>query len=115
MRPTLQLIALTFGAFLVAQSAQADDCTQIMGNFESHEGVRVCKDGSVEIGGKIADVSTHTPLGGYNGFPQKAGRDIEGAAHAVGHGAEHAAHEVGKGAEHATHEVGKALAKAFGW
>jgi hypothetical protein len=75
-----------------------------MGNPESKEGVSVCSDGSVEIGGKIKDVSMHTPLGGQNGFPQKAGRDIEGAAN-----------KIGKGGEHLAHETGKALAKVFGW
>jgi hypothetical protein len=38
--------------------AHAEDCTQIMGNPESKEGIAVCDGNSVEIGGKIKDVST---------------------------------------------------------
>ena len=75
---------LTGASVLSAQTAQAADCKQIMGNPESKEGVAVCNDNSVEIGGKIKDVSTHTPLGGQNGFFQKAGTDAQGAAQRAG-------------------------------
>ncbi|MGY4509647.1 hypothetical protein [Bradyrhizobium sp. BWC-3-1] len=104
MKSALKMAAYTLGFLAVMQSAHAADCTQIMGNAESKEGVSVCSDGSVEVGGKIKDVSTHTPLGGPNGFPQETGRKAEETVHAVG-----------AGVEHATHEVGKAFAKAFGW
>jgi hypothetical protein len=104
MKMKLIVGASVLGAFLAMQTARAADCSQIMGNPESKEGVSVCNDGSVEVGGKIKDVSMHTPLGGENGFPQKAGRDIEGGVHAVG-----------DGAEHVTHEAGKVLKRVFGW
>jgi hypothetical protein len=104
MRKKLMVTAGVLGAFVAMQTARAAECTQIMGNPESKEGVSVCNDGSVEIGGKIKDVSMHTPLGGENGFPQKAGRDIE-----------HGVHTVGKGAEHIAQEAGKVLKKILPW
>jgi hypothetical protein len=104
MKSVFRAAAYTLGVLAVVQSAHAADCTQIMGNPESKEGVSVCSDGSLEVGGKIKDVSMHTPLGGPNGFPQEAGRKTEETIQAVG-----------KGAEHVTHEAGKAIAKVFGW
>lgn len=96
MKTKLMVGAGVLGAILAMQTARAADCTQIMGNPESKEGVAVCDDNSVQIGGKIKDVSVRTPLGGENGFAQKAGRDIEDGAHAVGKGAEHVTQEAGK-------------------
>jgi hypothetical protein len=96
MSRKLMITAGVLGAFLAMQTARAAECTQIMGNPESKEGVSVCNDGSVEVGGKIKDVSMHTPLGGENGFPQKAGHDIEDGVHAAGKAAEHITQETGK-------------------
>jgi hypothetical protein len=105
MRSTLKVIGLTFGALFMLQTAYADDgCTQIMGNPETKDGVKVCNDGSVEVGGQIKDTSMETPLGKGDAFVPKAGRDIEGAAHAVGHGVEHLGGEINK--------IGQQI---FGW
>src|SRR5579884_2610867 len=104
MKTKLMAAAAVLSVLSVVQTARAAECTQIMGNPESKEGVALCDDNSVQIGGKIKDVSMHTPLGGENGFFQKGGRDIEGGVHAVG-----------KGAEHVTQEAGKVLQKIFRW
>lgn len=97
MRPAFKTIAFlgAFGTLVGVQSAKAADCHQVMGNFESHEGVSYCDDGSVEVGGKIKDVSTHTPLGGKNGFFQKAGRDGQGVVQRANQNFKGAMHAIG--------------------
>jgi hypothetical protein len=105
MRSTFKLFVFAFATLLVMQAAaRAEGCTQIMGNPESKEGIAVCDGNSVEIGGKIKDVSTQTPVGGKNGFFQKAGSDGEAAVRGAGQGIEHGAHE-----------LGKVFSNAFGW